>query len=458
MFSTSIASKLFIHSKTSKSSFANCNKRNVSSFGVEQGNQHYHPSIPRIITDSPVDHAKGSWIFLENGRKLLDYSTGIAVCGTGHCHPKVVKAAQEQIGKIIHTQKFVAYSRPQLDLIQRLLPIMPSKNLDCFFFGTTGAEAVENAIKLAKAATGKTDIISVSGSFHGRSVGTLHITNSKQVYRAGALPLPSNSHVVTYPNCLHCKCSGSHSIKNCCNNVFTELELLIKQRANPDSIAAFIIEPILGEGGYLVPPDSFLPGVRDFCTKNNILLIADEIQSGFARTGKYFAIEHWNVQPDIMIMAKGIGSGFPISAIASSRALMEKQPVGSVGGTYAGNTVACAAAVATIDVYREENIIDNVNIQSAKLFKGLRDIQAKYPEHITDIRGKGLMIGVEFSGKFPGIAYKITKECEKRNLIIMSMSVYEALRFMPPLNTTSEEVDICLDIFSAVVRDVVNQK
>jgi len=327
--------------------------------------------------------------------------------------------------------------------------------LDCFFFATTGAEAVENAVKLAKVATGKSDVISVTGSFHGRSVGTLHLTNSKQVYRSGALPLPSNSHAITYPNCLHCKCGGKSN--NCCGNAFAELDLLLKQRTNADSVAAFIIEPILGEGGYLVPPDGFLPGIREFCTKNNILLIIDEIQSGFARTGKYFAIEHWNVQPDIMVMAKGIGSGFPISAIASSRALMEKQPIGSIGGTYAGNTVACAAAVATIDVYREENIIENVNIQSAKIFKGLKSLQAEFPEQIIDVRGKGLMVGLEFSGKFSGIAGKVTKECEKRNLIIMGMSVYEAIRFMPPLNTTSEEVDICLDIFSSVVRDVVKQ-
>ena len=252
-----------------------------------------------------------------------------------------------------------------LDLIERLKPKMPSAELDTFFFANSGAEAVENAVKLARHATKRPNIIVFQGSYHGRTLGTMALTTSKTIYSAGFGPLIPGVHVAPFPYhqqwSAHKADPTKFDAEWCSQESLNQLEILLKQRSHPEETAAILLEPVQGEGGYIAPPASFMQGLRKICDKHGILLIADEVQSGFGRTGKMFAIEHTGVTPDIMVMAKGIASGYPISGIVSRKELMDRQPAGSMGGTYSGNAVACAAAKATLEIFEEENIIENVN-------------------------------------------------------------------------------------------------
>ncbi|CAG8442857.1 9272_t:CDS:2 [Ambispora leptoticha] len=391
-----------------------------------------------------VDRARGVWIWTVDGKKYLDFTTGIGVTSTGHNHPKVVKAVQDQVANLIHGQVNIVLHKPMLDLITRLIPMMPSRELDSFFFANSGAEAVENSIKLARAATKKQNIIVFQGSFHGRTIGTLALTNSNTIYKAGYGSSMPGVHVAPYPYCIQCPAHQAspktYNTTNCCSYPITQLQLLLKQQTAPQDTAAVLIEPILGEGGYVAPPANFLGEVRKICTENNILLIADEVQSGFGRTGKMFAVEHYNVVPDIMVMAKGIASGFPLSAIAARKELTDTQAPGSMGGTYVGNPVACAAASATLDVIKEEQLFEN----STKIS--------------VDIRGLGLMIGIEFQNAPPGFAAAITKEAlEEHNLILLTAGISEILRLIPPLNVTKEEVEDGMQRFNKTVKSVVEK-
>lgn len=273
-------------------------------------------------------------------------------------------AAQEQMGKLVHGQVNIAMHAPMLDLIEKLKPVMPDPSLDTFFFWNSGAEAVEAAVKLARMSTKKQNIIVMQGSYHGRTFGTMGLTKSKTVYGAGFAPFMPGIFTSPFPYCTQCSVAtasnGTYGFDKCCQNPLHELKVLLKQQTTPGDTAAILIEPVLGEGGYVVPPPSFLPGVRKICDEHGILLILDEVQSGFGRTGKYFASEYWNVRPDIMVMAKGIANGMPLSGIVANKGLMDKQNPGSMGGTYAGNAVACAAGVACAEVMQEEKVLDNV--------------------------------------------------------------------------------------------------
>lgn len=413
--------------------------------------QHIHPSLARLLS-SPIKGGKGSYLELEDGRKLLDYTTGIGVVNTGHCHPRIVKAAQEQVANIIHCQGYMGFSRPMINLLDRLVEIMPSDSLDSFFFSNSGSEAVENATRLAKVATGRPNIIVMDGSFHGRTYATASMTNSKYVYRSGHHPVMGGISVTQFPYCYHCN-SKDKSNECCCMSDAHHIQEIFKKHSPPTDVAAIMLEPVLGEGGYVVPPKEYLQSLRKICDEHGILLILDEVQSGFGRTGKWFAVEHFDVEPDILIMAKGIASGFPLSAIASKRSLMQKQIPGSVGGTYGGNAVACAAAVATIDVIREEKLLDNSIERGEQLREGLSVL--KDLDVSIDIRGLGSMNAIEFSNVPAGITSKITAACIEKGLILLTTSAYETIRFIPPLNTTKEEIDECVSIFVDVTRDVL---
>lgn len=276
-----------------------------------------------------------------SGRKFLDFTTGIGVANLGHCHPAVTKAAQAQVGKIVHGQINIAFQKTYLELVEQILPMMPDKSLDTVFFWNSGAEAVEAAVKLARHATKKQNIIVMQGSYHGRTYGTMAMTRSKTVYGQGFGPLMPGTFSVPFPYCKQCsialKSDGKYGFENCCMDPVTKLEVLLKQESAPSDTAAIFIEPVLGEGGYVPPPAGYLAKLREIADKHNILLVFDEVQCGYGRTGKMFAAEHWGVRPDILIMAKGIANGFPLSGIVSRKELMDTQPPGSMGGTYAGN-------------------------------------------------------------------------------------------------------------------------
>src|SRR5512144_1370626 len=350
---------------------------------------HMSPALSRIF-NFVAERAEGSYIYTVDGRKLLDFTCGIGVTNTGHCHPRVVEAIQKQAGLFLHAQANIVIHKPMLQLIEELRAITPPP-IDGYFFSNSGAEALEGAVKLARAATGKQNIIVFSGSFHGRTAGTMALTTSKTIYRAGFGPLPSGVFVAPFPYAFRLGMSEEQAS----SYALEQLEYLLASQTAPKETAAILIESVLGEGGYVVPPASFMKGLRELCDKHGIMLIFDEVQSGFGRTGKWFALEHFDVIPDIMTVAKGIASGMPLSGVFSRTDIMKKWDVGSHGGTFGGNAVACAAGVATIRAMREEKMIENANERGLQLMTGLCKLQEEYPQ-IGDVRGKGLMIGTEF--------------------------------------------------------------
>ncbi|KAM0710079.1 hypothetical protein Q7P35_002441 [Cladosporium inversicolor] len=411
---------------------------------VQFGTKHVAKGIGRL-TPEVIESGSGSYVNMVGGRKYLDFTTGIGVTNLGHCHPAVTKAAQEQVGKLVHGQVNIAFQKPYLELVEKLIPVMPHKSLDTFFFWNSGSEAVEAAVKLARHATKKQNIIVMQGSYHGRTFGTMAMTRSKTIYGENYAPLMPGVFSAPFPYCSQCSIAkhskGEFDSSNCCMDPVTQLELLLKRETAPSDTAAIIIEPVLGEGGYVPPPPGYFEAVRKICDKNGILLIFDEVQSGFGRTGKMFACEHWGVRPDILVMAKGIANGFPLSGIASRKELMDMQKPGSMGGTYGGNAVACAAGAAVLDTFKKESILDNVNIRGAELRKTLTDAQAnaKTSKIVYDIRGLGLMLALECQ---PGHNYasRIQSKCMEKGLLVLTTSIYDTLRFIPPLNISQEEM------------------
>jgi len=415
---------------------------------------HMSPVWTRIF-NFVAERAEGSYIYTTDGRRLLDFTCGIGVTNTGHCHPKVVAAIREQAGLFLHAQANIVIHKPMLRLIQELRQIVPSP-IDGFFFSNSGAEAVEGAVKLARAATGKQNIIVFSGSFHGRTAGTMALTTSKTIYRAGFGPLPSGVFVAPFPYAFRLGMSEEQASQY----ALEQVEYLLASQTAPKETAAILIESVLGEGGYVVPPASFMRGLREIANRHGILLIFDEIQSGFGRTGRWFAFEHYGVLPDIMTVAKGIASGLPLSGVFAPLDLMRKWEVGSHGGTYGGNAVACAAAVATIQAMREEKMLENAQARGQELMKGLRRLQEEYPQ-IADVRGLGLMIGTEFvvEGR-PEKAKPLTKAilhaAEERGLLLLTCGTYDnTIRWIPPLNVTREQIQEGLRIFEEALKAVL---
>lgn len=393
-----------------------------------------------------AERAEGAYIYGADGRRYLDFTCGIAVTNTGHCHPRVVQAIQEQAAKLLHGQVNIVYHRPLLALVEELRTIVPPP-IDCFFFSNSGAEAVEGAVKLARHATGRPNIVVFQGSFHGRTALAMALTTSKTIYRAGYQPLPAGVFVAPYPYAYRYGWDAEQTQAFC----LRELEFLLKTQTAPAETAAILVEPVLGEGGYVVPPPGFLRELRHLCDKYGILLIADEIQCGFGRTGKWFAVEHFGVTPDIMVMAKGLASGLPLSCVAARRELMERWAPGSHGGTYGGNAVACAAAVATVRVIREEGLLENAQRQGALLLERLRALQREFPV-IGDVRGMGLMVGVEFTTSAgepdTATARQVIEGCLEQQLLLLTSGTYDnVVRWMPPLIVTAEQIEAAVDVF-----------
>ena len=420
----------------------------------EQNFPHMSPVWGRLFS-FVAERAEGSYIYTVDGKRLLDFTCGIGVTNTGHCHPKVVEAIREQAGLFLHAQANIVIHQPMLQLIEELRKIVPP-SIDGFFFSNSGAEALEGAVKLARVATGKQNVIVFSGSFHGRTAGTMALTTSKTIYRAGFGPLPSGVFVAPFPYAFRLGMAEEQASQYS----LEQLEYLLASQTAPKETAAILIETVLGEGGYIVPPVSFMKGLREICDKHGILLIFDEVQSGFGRTGKWFALEHFDVVPDIITAAKGIASGLPLSGVFSPLDLMKKWDVGSHGGTYGGNAVACAAGVATIRAMREEKMLENASERGVQLMTGLRKLQEEYSQ-IGDVRGKGLMIGTEFildgrPDKAKTLVKDVIHSAEGKGLLLLSCGTYDnTIRWIPPLNVTSEQISDGLSIFSESLKEVV---
>jgi 4-aminobutyrate aminotransferase len=397
-----------------------------------------------VVTDLEVASGHGSWVTTVDGTDYLDFTSGIAVTSTGHAHPTVVRAIAEQASRFVHAQVNV-YRHDLLEpLAARLAEITPA-GIERFFFANSGAEITEAAIKLAKQATGRPNAIVFSGSFHGRTHLAMAMTTSKTVYRSGHNPLPAGIQVAPFPDPLAADETAE------IDRALAGVDHLLKSITAPGETAAMIIEPVLGEGGYVPAPGPFLHGLVERCHEHGILFIADEVQSGFGRTGRMFAVEHHDVVPDVICMAKGIASGFPFSALGTTAALDARWPKGSHGGTYGGNAIGCAAALATIEVLSEPGFLDAVEARGQQLRTGLSELRA-HDDGIVQVRGLGLMIGTEFADAARVAA--VQRHClEDGRLILMNAGTYgTCLRWMPPLVVTEDEIDVALAAFGAALK------
>jgi 4-aminobutyrate aminotransferase len=410
------------------------------------------PAVWSRITNLVVERGEGSWLVTTDGVRYLDYSSGIGVVNTGHAHPRVVAAIQEQAAKLLHGQQNIVYHEAGLRLYDRLSRLLPGDGWAAFL-SNSGAEAIEAAVKIARVATGRPAIIAFRGGFHGRTAQTMALTSAKDVYRAAFEPLPGSIFHTPFPYCYRAR-GGAHAADASCTCDWEEeLDLLFHQFIYPNRVAAVIVEPVLGEGGYVVPPPGFLPRLREITRQHGILLIADEIQTGYGRTGEMFAVQHSATEPDILVMAKGIASGLPLSGLIAKRALLEALPPGTHGGTYGGNVVACAAANATLDVFEDEGLVANARERGAQFLAGLRTITVGH-RSVGDVRGLGCMLALEFvkpgegDGRVPNpeLTKRVQAEALERKLIVLTAGTYgNVVRIIPPLVTTADEVDLAVE-------------
>ncbi len=412
------------------------------------------PSYPR---DYPfvMDHGKGTQVWDVDGNRYLDFAAGIAVCATGHSHPEVVKAIQQQAEKFIHISSDF-YHEKWVELGEKLDEIAPFKEDALCFMTNSGAEAVEAAIKLARFHTKRPRFIGFHGGFHGRTMGALAFTSSKAVQGRGFFPTMAGVTHVPFPNTYRPRLAFDPNKGDYGDAVIDYIEnVIFVYETPPEDVAAFLLEPIQGEGGYVIPPDSFFPRLRALCDKYGILLIVDEVQSGMGRTGKWWGIQHWGVEPDMVCSAKGIASGMPLGAMIARKSLMDWPP-GAHGNTYGGNPLSCAAALETIRLL-ENGYIQNSAEMGTYTLDALEEIAVRHPS-IGEVRGKGLMIGVEF------VKDKETKERapDIRNAMVHSAFVHGLLllgcgrntvRITPPLNVSKTEIDEGLEIFENAVTE-----
>jgi 4-aminobutyrate aminotransferase len=418
---------------------------------IERDQAVISPSYPRSYP-FVMDHGKGTEVWDVDGNRYLDFMGGIAVVSTGHSHPKVVKAIQEQAEKFIHISSDF-YHENWIRLGEKFNEIAPFKEDALSFMTNSGTESVETAIKLARYHTGRTNFIGFTGAFHGRTMGAVTFTASKAKYHGGFYPLMNGVTHAPFPNPYRpvmdrrpAEDYGEAVVR------YIEEEILT-QILPPDDVAGILVETIQGEGGYIVPPDGFYPALRKLCDKHDILLILDEVQSGMGRTGKWWAIEHFGVEPDMITAAKGIASGMPLGACIARKSIMDWE-IGTHGNTYGGNPISCAASLATIDLIEKEYLM-NAEVVGAYTMDALEEIQARHPS-IGDVRGKGLMIGVEFVSdretKEPAkeLTERIVNLAFERGLLLLSCGK-SVIRIAPPLSITKSEVDEGLKFFEEAI-------
>jgi 4-aminobutyrate aminotransferase len=399
------------------------------------------------VTSAQVVRGEGVHLYDSDGRRYLDFTSGIGVVNTGHCHPRVVEAIRRQAGELIFGQINCVIPRATVELAEALHQVTPA-HIDRYFFTNSGAEATEACVKLAKVATGRPNIIVFQGSFHGRTHLTMAMTTSKTVYRHRFQPLPSGIFVAPFPYAYQYGWDEDTTVAFC----IRQLDILLKAQTAPDETAAIIIEPVLGEGGYVPAPAAFLQHLRKVCDAHGILLVLDEVQSGFGRTGTFFCFQQSGVEPDVIIMAKGLGSGMPISAVASTRAIMDKWLPGTHGGTYGGgNALAATAARETIAIMLEEDLPAEAARKGALLMGLLTEVQQEFPV-VGDVRGRGLMVATEFTRADgtpdPDTTAKVAKGCVDGGLLMLTCGTFgNVIRWVPPLVVTDHELREAVAIF-----------
>jgi 4-aminobutyrate aminotransferase len=404
---------------------------------------------PLLKQATPLLAARGEGVYLfdEADRRFLDFTAGIGVTSTGHCHPRVVAAAQEQVARLIHAQYTTVMHRPLITLTERLGEVLPDP-LDSVFFSNSGSEAVEAALRLVRHATGRANVVVFHGSFHGRTIGAASMTTSGTRFRAGFSPIMGGVVVAPFPTAYRYGWDEEAATEF----ALRELDYVLATLSAPAETAAFVVEPVLGEGGYVPANTAFMTGLRERADRHGILLVVDEVQTGWGRTGRFWGHDHFGVVPDVLVTAKGLASGFPLSAIAASGELMSKAWPGSQGGTYGGNAVACAAAIATLDVIVEESLVDNAREVGAALAQGLTKVAADNPV-IGDVRGLGLMQASEFvtpdGAPDAQLALRAQQEASERGLLLLTCGPFgNVVRMIPALVVTHEQVDDALQIWA----------
>lgn len=410
------------------------------------------PCLAQDWPNLPVERAEGVYLYTRDGRRILDFLAGFGACNAGHNHPRVVAAAREQMERMVHAPLGVIAHEPALRLAWELGQITPG-GADMFFFGNSGAEAVEGAIKLARYVTGRRGIIAFLGGFHGRTMGAVSVTTSKVRYRTGHGPFLPDVYYARFPYPFR---SSAPDPDACAQEALEDIERLLEYVIAPQDVAAFLLEPIQGEGGYVIPPRPWLVALRQLADEHGILLIFDEVQTGFGRTGEWFAAQAFGVEPDILCLAKGIANGFPLGAVAARRDLMKRWGPVSHGTTYGGNPISCAAALAVLEVIREENLLENARAQGAYMLEALRQLQAESPI-VGDVRGVGLMIAVEFvrpgsKEPNPEAVRRVLQRALEGGLLLYPCGHWtQTIRLIPPLTINREQVEEGLEIFRRAV-------
>ena len=390
---------------------------------------------------------EGVHVFDEAGRRFLDFTAGIGVTSTGHCHPRVVEAARRQVGMLIHGQYTTVLHRPLLTLVERLAEVLPP-GLDRLFFANSGSEAIEAALRLSRQATGRSNVVVFHGGFHGRTVGAASMTTAGTKFRSGFNPIMGGVHVAPFPDPTH----FGWPVEESTDFALRQLDYLLQTVTAPPDTAAFVVEPVLGEGGYVPGNERFFAGLRERADRHGILLVLDEVQTGWGRTGRFWGGEHFGIRADVLVTAKGMASGFPLSAIAASSELMGRAWPGSQGGTYGANAVACAAALATLDVITDEKLVQNAAERGDQLRSALDEVASR-SDRITDVRGLGLMLGNEFcdaDGSPDGAtAAAAQQEAARRGLLLLTCGAWgQVVRFVPALVVGPEHVEEAASVWA----------
>lgn len=412
------------------------------------------PAVANRATTLGVVDSEGCYIYTEDGRKVLDFASGVAVNNLGNKNKRVAEAIKKQLDTMIHVGHNVVYNESYVALAEKLVALTGGDTK--VYFSNSGAEANEGAMKLAKYVTKRPGIIAFTNSFHGRTIGCVSVTGSNSAYRKNYEPLLPAVYWAQYANCYHCP---FHQEKGKCNmECVKQFDDIFHNLIDPESVAAIMLEPVQGEGGYIVPPKAFLEGIRALCDRYGIMLIFDEVQTGIGRTGELYAYQTFGVKPDILTSAKALGGGIPLSAVIAKKEIMDKWPAGAHGGTFGGNPLACCAALETLAVIEEDRLLENCRKMGAYFMDRLGALREKYPEFIGEVRGVGLMIGMELTDKDGSPNEALTsrvkaKALDKNLLLLTCGNRHNVVRFIAPLIVSEKEIDIAVEIIDGIFRE-----
>lgn len=410
------------------------------------------PQVAARATKLGVVDSEGCYLYTEDGRKVLDLASGVAVNNLGAKNPRVVEAIKKQLDTMIHVGHNVVYNMSYVELAEKLVELTGGDTK--VYFSNSGAEANEGAIKLAKYVTGRPGVISFKNSFHGRTIGCVSVTGSSSAYRKYYEPLLPSVYWADYANCYRCPFGREKG--KCAMECLSQFDTIFGKLIDPECVAAIIVEPVQGEGGYIVPEKAFLEGLRKICDKHGIMLIFDEVQTGIGRTGELYAYQTFGVKPDILTSAKALGGGIPLSAIIAKKEIMDKWPAGAHGGTFGGNPLACAAALETFRIIDEDGLLDNCKKMGSYFKTRLMELKDKYPNVIGDVRGVGLMIAMEIVDEDGKPDAKMTAEIKEKALdrdvlLLTCGSDHNVVRFIAPLIITEKEIDIVIDVIDDIL-------